>query len=178
MELRTDRLLLRQFRDSDLEPLVAMGQDPVVMKHFVSLMSREETEAMMGRMKAHWENHGFGVFAVEIPGVTAFAGFIGLTHTRFEAAFTPCVEILWRLIPSHHNKGYTTEGARAVLNWSFRQTHLTQILSFAAPLNIASWRVMEKAGMLRIGEFDHPLVPVGHPSKKHFLYSIRKGTGE
>jgi ribosomal-protein-alanine N-acetyltransferase len=171
-ELRTSRLLLRQFRDSDLAPLIAMGQNADVMRYFVTMMTPEDTTAMFGRMKAHWDNHGFGVFAVEIPGESEFAGFVGLTHTRFEAAFTPCVEILWRLVPSAHNKGYCTEAAHAVLEWSFRETALKEILAFAVPQNIPSWRVMEKIGMQRIGAFDHPMVPEGHELNKHLLYKI------
>ncbi len=174
MELPTTRLLLRQFRDSDLEPLVAMGQDPVVMKHFVSLMTREDTVAMMGRMKDHWEKHDFGVFAVEVPGIYNFAGFVGFTHPRWEAHFTPCIEILWRLIPSVHNKGYCTEAARACLNWGFKEKEFNEILSFAVPQNIPSWRVMEKIGMKREGEFEHPLVPEGHELRKHLLYRIQQ----
>lgn len=172
-ELRSERLLLRQFRPSDLAPLIAMGQDPVVMKHFVTLMSREDTIAMMDRMKAHWEKHNFGVFAIEIPGVHDFAGFIGFTHPRWEAEFTPCIEILWRLIPAAHNKGYCTEAARACLEWGFKEKGFSEILAFAVPQNIASWRVMEKAGMKRAGEFEHPLVEEGHHLRRHLLYSIK-----
>lgn len=172
MEIKTERLLLRQFRDSDIEPLVAMGQDPVVMKHFVYKMTREESEAMYGRIKLRWEENGFGVFAVEIPGVADYAGFVGLSRPRFETAFTPCVEILWRLIPSFHNKGYCTEAARAVLDWGLNEKGLNEIYAFAVPQNIPSWRVMEKIGMKRIGEFDHPDVPEGHALRPHLLYKI------
>jgi RimJ/RimL family protein N-acetyltransferase len=170
MELRTNRLLLRQFRDADIEPLIAMGQDPIVMKHFVSLMTLEETEAMVGRMKAHWEKYNFGVFAIEIPGVHDFAGFIGFTHPRWEAAFTPCIEILWRLIPSAHNKDYCTEGARACLEWGFKEKSFGEVLAFAVAQNIPSWRVMEKIGMKHVGEFEHPMVVEGHELRKHLLY--------
>ena len=174
MELRTSRLLLRQFRESDLEPLVAMGQDPVVMKHFPKLMSREETEAMMVRMKDHWEKNGFGVFAVEVPGEHDFAGFVGFAQPRWEASFTPCVEILWRLIPQVHGKGYCTEAARACLELIFREKELKEIYSFAVPANITSWRVMEKIGMKREGEFEHPMVPEGSELRRHLIYRVEK----
>lgn len=157
-----------------MEALVDMGQDPVVMKHFVSPMTREESIAMYGRIQDRWKESGFGVFAVEIPGEAEFAGFVGLTIPRFEAAeFTPCIEILWRLIPSAHNKGYCTEAARAVIEWAFREKGMTEILSFAVPQNIPSWRVMEKIGMQRIGEFDHPMVPADHALCRHLVYRIR-----
>jgi RimJ/RimL family protein N-acetyltransferase len=173
-ELRSHRLLLRQFRDSDLEPLVAMGQDPIVMKYFVSLMSREESEAMMIRMKNNWEKNGFGVFAVEIPGVHDFAGFVGFAYPKWEAPFTPCIEILWRLIPAVHNKGYCTEAARTCLEWGFKEKGFKEIYSFAYPKNIASWKVMEKIGMKREGEFEHPMVQEGHELRKHLVYRIER----
>lgn len=173
MELRTNRLLLRQFRNTDLEPLIAMGQDPVVMKHFVTLMSREETEAMYGRIKDRWEKSGFGVFAIEIPGEVEFAGFIGFTIPKFETSFTPCIEILWRLIPAAHNNGYCTEAAKACIDWGFKEKKFTEILAFAVPQNMASWKVMEKIGMQHVGEFEHPMVEDGHVLKRHLLYSIR-----
>lgn len=171
-EIRTPRLLLRRFRESDIEPLIVMGQDPVVMKYFVTMMTRDETLAMYGRMQDHWEKYGFGVFAVEIPGVTSFAGFAGYTHPRWEAAFTPCIEILWRLIPSVHGQGYCTEAARAIVDWGFREKGFKEILSFAVPANIPSWRVMEKIGMKREGEFEHPLVELNHPLRTHLVYKI------
>lgn len=149
-----------------------MGQDPIVMKHFVSLMSREDTVAMMDRMQDHWEKHGFGVFAIEVPGIHDFAGFIGFTHPRWEAHFTPCIEILWRLIPAAHNKGYCTEAARVCLEWGFKEKNFKEILAFAVPQNIPSSRVMEKVGMKHIGEFEHPMVEEGHELRKHLLYQI------
>lgn len=177
-EIRTERILLRQFRDSDLEPLVAMGQDPIVMKYFVQLMSPEESQAMMERMKRNWIKNTFGVFALEIPGVHEFAGFVGFTYPTWEAEFTPCVEILWRLIPSVHNKGYCTEAARACLDWGFNEKGFTEVYSFAYPGNVASWKVMEKIGMKRIGEFEHPMVQEGHELRRHLLYKITNSTNE
>jgi RimJ/RimL family protein N-acetyltransferase len=172
MELRTERLLLRQFRDSDLEPLIAMGQDPVVMQHFVSMMSREETVAMYGRIKEHWQKYGYGVFAIEVPDETAFAGFIGFTTPKFEASFTPCTEILWRLPASAHNKGYCTEAARTCIKWGLHEKGFKEIFAYTTASNIASWKVMEKAGMKHIGEFDHPQVEEGHPLRRKLLYRV------
>lgn len=173
-EIRTSRILLRQWRESDLEPLIAMGLDPVVMKHFPSLQTREQTLAMFDRIKSHWEQHGFGAFAVEIPGEVEFAGFVGIIVPRFEASFTPCVEMLWRLIPSVHNKGYATEAAQACRDWGFTQLGFKEILAFAVPPNLASRRVMEKIGMTQDGEVDHPLVEDGHVLKRHLIYKVSK----
>jgi RimJ/RimL family protein N-acetyltransferase len=111
---------------------------------------------------------------VEIPGITPFAGFIGLGIPRFEAPFMPCVEIGWRLDPDYWNRGYATEGARAALEFGFGPLGLEEILSYTVPDNIRSRRVMEKIGMTRSpGEdFDHPLLPAGDALRRHVLYRI------
>jgi RimJ/RimL family protein N-acetyltransferase len=173
-ELRTDRLWLRHWRREDRVPFARMNADPRVMEFFPGLLSPEESNARADRIEAHFDQHGFGLWAVEIPGVTPFAGFIGLAVPRFEAAFTPCVEIGWRLDAEHWNRGYATEGARAVLHFAFRWLHLEEIISFTVPANVRSRRVMEKLGMTRSADedFDHPALPVGHPLRRHVLYRL------
>jgi RimJ/RimL family protein N-acetyltransferase len=113
---------------------------------------------------------------VEIPGVTQFAGFIGLSIPRFEAAFTPCVEVGWRLAAEHWGKGYAPEGARAALAFGFQVLGLEEIVSFTVPGNVRSRRVMEKIGLTyAVGEdFDHPSLPAGHPLRRHVLYRLRR----
>jgi RimJ/RimL family protein N-acetyltransferase len=175
-ELHTARLLLRRWRDADRDPFVAMNACPRVMEHFPSLQSPEETDARIGRIQAHFNEHGFGAWAVEIPGVTPFVGFIGLSIPSFEAAFTPCVEIGWRLAADYWGHGYATEGARAALAFGFDSVGLDEIVSFTVPGNIRSRRVMEKLGMTRDAaeDFDHPLVPEGSPIRRHVLYRISR----
>jgi len=118
------------------------------------------------------EQRGFGLWAVEITGFAPFAGFVGLNVPRFESHFTPCVEIGWRLSREFWHRGYATEGARAALTFGFDTLGLNEIVSFTAPSNAASRRVMEKIGMRRNpdDDFDHPLVPEGHPIRRHVLY--------
>jgi RimJ/RimL family protein N-acetyltransferase len=146
------------------------------MEHFPGLMSREQSDAQVERIEAHFEKHGYGGWAVEVKAVTPFAGFIGLTIPRFEAAFTPCVEIGWRLAAEYWGQGYATEGARAALAFGFEELKLDEILSFTVPANVRSRRVMEKIGMRRdIGaDFEHPLLPEGHPLRRHVLYRISR----
>ncbi len=112
-ELRTERLYLRRWRATDREPFAALNADPRVMEYFPAPLSPEESEALTSRIEGHFEQHGFGVWAVEIKGTAPFAGFIGLSIPRFEAHFTPCVEIGWRLASEYWGCGYATEGARA-----------------------------------------------------------------
>lgn len=173
-ELRSERLQLRRWRDADLEPFAALNADPRVMEHLPSALSREQSDALAARIEAHFDEHGFGLWALEIPGVAAFAGFVGLAIPRFEARFTPCVEIGWRLAAEHWGCGYATEGARAALAFGFEKLALAEIVSFTVPGNQRSRRVMEKIGMQCRPEddFDHPGLPAGHALRRHVLYRI------
>jgi len=175
-ELHTARLHLRRWRASDRAPLAAMNADPRVMAHFPGLLSRVESDAVADRIEAHFEQHGFGAWAVEIDGVTPFAGFVGLTIPRFEAHFTPCVEIGWRLAAEYWGQGIATEGARAALQFGFDRLRLDEIVSFTVPDNLRSRRVMEKLGMTHDSrdDFDHPLLPPGHRLRRHVLYRLRR----
>src|SRR4051794_39236549 len=146
-ELRTTRLVLRSWRREDHPLFAAINADPRVMEHFPGLLSADETAARMARIEAHFEQHGFGLWAVEIPGAKPFAGFIGLVVTPFAVRFTPRVEVGWRLAAEHWGRGYATEGARAALAFGFETLKLDEIVSFTVPANIRSRRVMEKLGM-------------------------------
>jgi RimJ/RimL family protein N-acetyltransferase len=175
-ELRTERLWLRRWLPDDRGPFARMNADPRVMEFFMAPLARGESDALADRIEAHFQQHGFGLWAVEVPGVTPFAGFVGLCIPSFEAPFTPCVEIGWRLAADHWNRGYATEGARAALEFGFRSLQLEEIVSFTTPTNVRSWRVMEKIGMTRSAsdDFDHPRLPEGHPLRRHLLYRIRR----
>lgn len=175
-ELRTDRLWLRRWLPDDREPFAQLNSDPRVVEFLRSALSREESAARADRIEAHFEKYGFGLWAVEVPGVTRFAGFVGLAVATFEAPFTPCVEIGWRLAAEHWNRGYATEGARAAMEFGFRWLQLEEIVSFTVPRNVRSRRVMEKIGMTRSAsdDFDHPLLPEGHPLRRHVLYRLAR----
>jgi RimJ/RimL family protein N-acetyltransferase len=175
-ELRTERLWLRQWRPEDSEPFAAMNADPRVMEYFPGTLSRQESDAITARIAAHFRERGFGLWAVEVPGVTPLAGLIGLSTPRFEAAFTPCVEIGWRLAAESWGHGYATEGARAALDFGFQVVGLEEIVSFTTVQNVRSRHVMEKIGMTHdiAGDFDHPLLPAGHRLSRHVLYRLRR----
>jgi RimJ/RimL family protein N-acetyltransferase len=176
MPLRTERLLLRAFRDEDLAPFAAINADPKVTEHLPGPLTLGESDAMVARIRAHHEARGYGLWAVEVVGEAPFIGFVGLTVPRFTARFTPCVEVGWRLASSHWSKGYATEGARAAVAFGFEEVGLDEIVSFTVPENQASRRVMEKLGMQRAAEddFDHPSLPEGHRLRRHVLYRLKK----
>jgi RimJ/RimL family protein N-acetyltransferase len=175
-ELRTERLTLRRWNPADREPFAAMCADPRVMEFFPSTLTRDECDAHVDRIEETFALRGFGLWAVQIADVAPFAGFIGLTEPRFDAHFTPCVEIGWRLAAEFWNRGYATEGARAALAFGWEVLQLREIVAMAVPSNRASLRVMEKLGMTRdmSGDFDHPRVAEGHPLRRHVLYRISR----
>jgi RimJ/RimL family protein N-acetyltransferase len=169
----TDRLLLRGWRDADRAPFAALNADPRVMEYFASgALSRRESDALADRIEAHFVARGFGLWAIDVPGVAAFAGFCGLAVPSFTAHFTPCVEIGWRLAPECWGRGYATEAARAVLAHAFGPLGLHQVVSFTTASNLRSQRVMQRIGMTRdpADDFDHPGVAEGHPLRRHVLY--------
>jgi RimJ/RimL family protein N-acetyltransferase len=168
--LETARLRLRRWRESDREPFYRMNSDPRVMEFFPACLSREESDALIERAEAHFETHGFGPFAAELRATGEFAGFIGLFIPQFEAYFTPCVEIGWRLAAEFWNQGLATEGATEALHLAFGPLGLREIVSFTVPANLRSRRVMEKLGLAYDGEFDHPRLPEGHKFRRHVLY--------
>jgi RimJ/RimL family protein N-acetyltransferase len=172
--LETERLLLREWRDEDREPFVRMNAGPRVMEFFPATLTAAETDAMLERMRANFERRGFGWWAAELKESGAFIGFIGLAVPYFEAHFTPCVEIGWRLAAEYWGRGLATEGARATLRYGFEQLGLSEIVSFTSTQNVRSRRVMEKLGMTRnpADDFDHPRIAEGHPLRRHVLYRL------
>jgi RimJ/RimL family protein N-acetyltransferase len=173
-ELRTPRLVLREWREADLEPFAAMNADPRVMEFFPAPLTRAESDRLVReRIVPHFARRGYGLWAVEVPGVTAFAGFVGLLEQTFPAWFTPCVEVGWRLDARHWGRGYATEGARAAVAYGFEVAGLDEIVSMTAMANVRSIAVMRRLGMAPAGEFEHPNVPAGHPLRAHVLYRLR-----
>jgi ribosomal-protein-alanine N-acetyltransferase len=174
--LTTARLRLRQWREEDLAPFAALNADPQVMEFFPKVLTRAESDAVAGRIRDHFARHGFGLWAVEAPGVVDFMGFVGLAVPSFEAHFTPCVEIGWRLAREHWGHGYATEAATAALAFGFVDRALEEIVAFTVPANIPSRRVMGRLGMRRLpaDDFEHPAIADGHPLRSHVLYRLRR----
>ena len=174
--IRTPRLILREWRQSDLAKFAQINADPLVMKHFPSVLSQQQSDDLAARISHHFSTHGWGLWAVEIPDQTDFIGFIGLHTVPFQAAFTPAVEVGWRLASPFWGRGYATEGAKAAIQYGFETLQLDQIVSFTVPTNLPSRRVMEKLGMSHDSkdDFEHPKLPPEHPLRHHVLYRIRR----
>jgi ribosomal-protein-alanine N-acetyltransferase len=172
--LRTDRLMLRDWREGDLPLWVALNADPRVREFFPNVLTASESAAQMQQARAHISRHGFGLWAVEVRGGAPFIGFIGLSVPAFDAHFTPCVEVGYRLAFDAWGHGYATEGAQAVLRHGFQSLGLPEIVSFTTESNWRSRRVMDRLGMRHdpADDFDHPHLPDNHPLRRHVLYRL------
>jgi RimJ/RimL family protein N-acetyltransferase len=171
--IETPRLILRPWRDSDLAPFAEQNADPVVMRYLIGPLTREQSDSYVARARQHLAETGFCNWAVEAPGVAPFIGAVGLSRVRFEATFTPAVEVAWRLHRHYWGQGYATEAARAAIEEGFTRCGLTDIVALTTLGNTASQRVMQRLGMTRTIEFDHPAVAVGRPLRRHILYRLR-----
>jgi RimJ/RimL family protein N-acetyltransferase len=169
-ELRTERLLLRQWRDEDRAPFAALNADPIVMEHFPSTMTREASDAFVDFNIATIAERGWGLWAVEANG--EFIGFVGLNEPQFRSG----VEIGWRLAHGAWGHGYATEAARAVLEFAFAELGLDEVISFTTVENRRSRRVMERIGMTHdpADDFDHPNVTDARV-RPHVLYRLARG---
>ena len=167
---------LRRWRDADREPFAAMNADPEVMTYFPATLDRSTSDAIVDRAEAAFDAEGFGLWAVERRADGRFIGFVGLARPTFEAAFTPCVEIGWRLARDAWGHGYATEGAMAVRDHAFDVVGLEELLSWTTVANAGSRRVMERIGMRHdpADDFDHPRLAVGDPLRPHVLYRLTR----
>jgi RimJ/RimL family protein N-acetyltransferase len=172
--LSTERLILRAWREEDLPVFAALNADPRVAEFLPKCLERAESDAFAERIAAHFRQHGFGLWAVEVPGATPFIGFVGLAVPRFEAHFTPCLEVGWRLAFAHWGRGYATEAARRVLAHAFGPLGRAEIVSFTTRDNRRSRAVMERLSMRHdpADDFLHPALPEGHPQRPHVLYRL------
>jgi len=171
--ISTRRLLLRPWRAGDLGQFADINADPRVMEWFPSTLTRAESDALAERISRRIDDEGWGLWAVEVPGVAEFIGFVGLSPADHILGF-PSVEVGWRLAASHWGHGYAPEGALAVLAFGFHDLGLEEIVSFTSVGNSRSRRVMEKIGMTRRPEddFDHPSVAQSSPLRRHVLYRL------
>ena len=173
--IATERLLLRRWTSADLAPFAAMNADPVVMEHFPSTMTRDESDQFVSeRIAKHFDEYGYGLWAVERIDRQEFIGFVGLMWQCFDASFTPALEVGWRLSQPNWGQGFATEAAAEALRIGFTDLSMDEIVSMTSPLNTRSIAVMQRLDMSRnpSDDFDHPRVPVGDPLRRHALYRI------
>lgn len=171
--LQTERLLMRQWRDTDREPFAAINADPEVMAHYPAPMTREQSDAALAKLAAGIDATGIGLWALERRDDSALLGFVGIRNVPFEAHFTPAVEVGWRLRRDTWGSGYATEAAQECVRYGFETLGLEQIIAMARPDNWPSRRVMDRLGMWHdeAGTFRYP--PAGEPgSSDYVLYRL------
>jgi RimJ/RimL family protein N-acetyltransferase len=175
--LDTVRLKLRHWSPADLAPFAAMNADPAVMEFMPGRLSREASDAFAAACQAQLDREDFGLWAVEVRDGPPFIGYVGLKAPSFEAPFTPCVEIGWRLARDSWGHGYATEAARACLRHAFGVLALPEVVAFTVPANARSRTVMQRLGMALdpAGAFEHPRLPAGHALRHHLLYRLTRG---
>jgi len=176
VKLETPRLILRQWRDADIDPWAEMNADPRVMEFFPALYDRARAEETAASMRGEIERDGYGFWAVEIKASGAFAGMIGLNEITYDIPVHPKCEVGWRLAFDAWGHGYATEGARAALQFAFDTLGWPEVVAFTAALNQRSRRVMDRLGMVRDpdADFDHPRLKEGDALRRHVLYRIRR----
>ena len=174
--VETERLVLREFLERDRAPFAALNADARVMEHFPSALTGQASDELVDRIGQRWAEDGLGLWAVERRDDGAFLGFTGLAPPRFEAVFTPCVEVGWRLAAEAWGHGYATEAARAAIAYGFEVRGLDEILSWTVPANLRSRAVMARIGMTHdpADDFDHPNIAVGSPLRRHVLYRLSR----
>ena len=163
--LHTERLILRRWRDADRDACFELTSDPVVREHFPAQLDRAQSDALVDRFEAHFQQHSFGFWAVEETASAAFVGFVGLATKGPEYPFGPAVEIGWQVRPAFWGRGLAIEAAQASLRDGFDRLGLAEIVAFTVLANWRSKRVMGALGMTRDArdDFDHPNLPEGDP---------------
>jgi len=176
LELESARLVLRQWRDSDLPDFARMCADPQVMRYFPAQLSHLESAALIGRIRGHFAEYGFGLWALQRKDTGEFIGLTGLQNVSFEAGFTPAVEIGWRLAREHWGLGYASEAAWTALRCGFDRLQLDEILAFTTETNLHSQKVMQAIGMhyATHADIEPPKVAADDPLRHHVLYRITR----
>jgi len=175
IELQTQRLLLRQWQEKDYPLFALINADPTVMQYYPDVLSAEQSNAMASKLEALIAEKGWGFWAVEKTDEKHFIGFVGLHEPTYDLPVTPCVEIGWRLAKEHWGQGYATEAAKQALSVAFEKLDIPEVYSFTSITNLKSRAVMERISMINTGNnFEHPIIPTGHPLREHVLYKLTK----
>lgn len=175
VELESDRLKLRKWKNEDFDLFAKMNADPDVMEYFLNVLDRKESDDLANKIVELMEKRSWGLWAVEELKTEKFIGFVGLHKPTYDLPFTPCTEIGWRLSRQYWGKGYATEASKIVLDYAFNKLHLDRVYSFTTVTNSRSRAVMERLGMKNTNKnFEHPAVPEGHQFREHVLYKITR----
>ncbi len=169
---KSERLGFRNWLESDKKPFSKMNADADVMEYFPNTLTKEASDGLLDRLVKHFNEFGYTFFAVDELKTKQFIGFIGIVNSLFEASFTPCKEIGWRLQKESWGKGFATEGAKRCLEYGFDELNMESIYSITPLKNLPSEHVMKKIGMTKQGTFEHPAFEEGYWLKTELYYKI------
>jgi RimJ/RimL family protein N-acetyltransferase len=172
--IRTERLLMRRWRESDREPFAALNGDPETMRNLLGTLDRAESDAFVDRIESRFREQGYGLWALEVVETGTFIGFTGLNPMPEGVPGEGGVEVGWRLARHAWHRGYATEAAKAALAVAFDGVGLLEIWSMTAVINEPSQAVMRRIGLAEVAKFEHPRVPVGHPLRPHVTYHLAR----
>jgi len=172
--IRTDRLVMRRWRESDRGPYAALNADPEVMRHFPATLDRTASDASVDRMEELFGRQGFGLWALEVAATAEFIGFTGLNPMPDGVPGAGDMEVGWRLARPAWHHGYATEAAAAAVDVAFNGAGLDQVWSITAVLNRPSQAVMLRLGMTPYALFEHPALEPGHPLRRHIAYRLQR----
>ncbi len=172
--IRTERLLMRRWREADREPFAAMNADPVVMRYFPAIMDQAASDVSVNRMEALFERQGFGLWALERAETGEFLGFTGLNPMPDGVPGTGGMEVGWRLARRAWHHGYATEAATAAVDVAFDGVGLDELWSMTAVRNTPSQAVMRRIGMTLDQYFEHPRIEPGHRFRPHVAYRMQR----
>lgn len=172
--IRTDRLIMRRWQESDQEPFAALNGDAETMRYFPSTMDRAASDALISRIEGLFDQQGFGLWALELAETGEFIGFTGLNPMPDGVPGAGGMEVGWRLARPAWHHGYATEAATAAVGVAFEGVGLAEIWSMTAVLNEPSQAVMRRLGLTQYAFFDHPRVPVGSPVRRHVAYRLAR----
>ncbi len=173
--METNRLIMRKLAQEDLDRFCLMSADGEVMKYFPGTLSRAESIELFNKLNKRFDSRGWGIWALELKSTGEFIGFTGLNEPHDDLPFTPCVEIVWRLLKEYWHLGYATEAANKALEFAFDELDLNEIIAFTTLSNKKSQSVMHKIGMKNSGKnFNHPSLPKNSKLRYHVLYKLNK----
>jgi RimJ/RimL family protein N-acetyltransferase len=172
--IRTDRLVMRRWRDTDRAPFAALNADPEVMRYFPATLDRAASDSLVNIIEARFDYQGFGLWALELASTAEFIGFTGLNPMPAGVPGAGGTEVGWRLARRAWHQGYATEAATAAVHVAFNGAGLAELWSITAVLNEPSQAVMRRLGMIRHAYFEHPQIDPGHPIRRHVAYRLTR----
>lgn len=173
----TERLIIRNWRETDKAPFAKLSADPTIREFFPDLLSQQRAYELVDEDREIVAKNKYGWCAAELKETGEFIGMFGLTtFSDILPFYAPGLfELGWYLATDHWGKGLATEGGQGALDYAWQTFGSHEVVAFTATINLPSRRVMQRLGMTHdpSEDFDHPKVDIGHRLRPHVLYRIQ-----